>query len=219
MSKRLRADEEKELFRAVGHNCKLAREINGTTRPELQDAVWAYENNQKHANRVSELESGNKRIELITLYRVCKALGVSADFLLGFSDDYERENLEAKTAGLVFQSVRSAVLESTDQICLTMSRAIQALPSFQGEVLKTQAKHVVELVDKRSHDLMWCAENKELVDAVRDLKQQAINFDKFFARQMRLIDIASQQLLENNEDGLGNRKLTMPVQEVKTNKL
>ena len=218
MSKRLKEAEEKELFQVVGHNCKLAREINGTTRAQLQDDVWGYENNQKHANRVSELESGNKRIELITLYRVCKTLGVSADFILGFSDDYERENLEAKTAGLVFYFFCSSVLEATDNICLTMSRAIQSLPSFQGEVLKSQAKHVVELVDKRSHDLMWCADNKDLVEAVQDLKTQIINFDKFFARQMRLIDVASMSQLESSDEG-SNRRLTMSVQEVKTNKL
>ena len=65
---------------------------------------------------------------------------------------------------------------------------------------------------------MWCADNKDLVEAVQDLKTQIINFDKFFARQMRLIDVASMSQLESSDEG-SNRRLTMSVQEVKTNKL
>jgi len=208
-----REREEKELFKLVAKKCKFAREVNGTTRKELLTSVWGYENNQKHANRISELESGGKRIELITLYRVCKALGVSSDFLLGLSPDFELDDYEAKTAGRVFQSVRSAVLESTEQICMQMSKAISSLPPIQGDVLRGHARNVVDIVDKYAHDIDWCSKHQDLMDAVIELNSAIMLFDKHFARQMRKIEMETMDLLDEDTLGLPARHISMPTED------
>ena len=208
-----REREEKELFKLVAKKCKFAREVNGTTRKELLTSVWGYENNQKHANRVSELESGGKRIELITVYRICKALGVSSDFLLGLSPDFELDDYEAKTAGRVFQSVRSAVLESTEQICMQMSKAIGRLPPIQGDVLRGHARNVVDIVDKYAHDMDWCSKHPDLVNAIIELNHTIMLFDKHFARQMRFIEMATMELLDEDILDSPARHIIMPAED------
>lgn len=208
-----REREEKELFKLVAKKCKFAREVNGTTRKELLTSVWGYDNNQKHANRVSELESGGKRIGLITVYRVCKALGVSSDFLLGLSPDFELDDYEAKTAGRVFQSVRSAVLESTEQICMQMSKAISSLPPIQGEILRERARDVVDIVDKHTENMDWCSKHPDLVDAIIELNSTIMLFDKHFALQMRKIEMETMDLLDEDTLGMPARHISMQAED------
>lgn len=212
------ANEEKQLFKVVGHNTKIARNIGGITRSELMDMVWAYSNNQKYANRVSELEGGDKRIELITFYRLCKSLNVSADFLLGLSDDYERENLEAKTAGRIFQAICGAVQESTEQICERMSGVIRHLPPYQGEMLKTKARTAVDVFNRHSHDLAFRAQYGDVLDAMSDLQGAVMEFDKFFARQMRMIEMSMMTMLDD-QGPEGNKRLTMTLEQPQSEKV
>lgn len=211
MSRKSRADEERALFQVVGYNCKISRELSGLTRADVMNDVWSYENNQKHANRVSELESGNKRIELVTFYRLCKALNVSADFLLGLSEDFEVDNLEAKVAGRIFQSIRSSVLDSTEQLCTNVAQSIRYLPPYQGEMLKTKAKAAVEIFNKHSHDLVFQEQYGDVVHAMRELQQGVMDFDKFFARQMRQIEMSMMNALDNDETEFSNKRLNKAV--------
>lgn len=213
MTELSREREEKELFKIVASKAKWAREVNGMKRNELLTAVWGYRNNQKFANRVSELESGNKRIELITAYRVAKALGVSLDFLTGLSPDFELDSYEAKTAGRVFQSVRSVVLDSTDRICMQMSKAISSLPPIQGETLKSSARDLVDVISKYSHDMVWRSQHADLVEMADELNQKIMLFDKYFARQMRLIEMSAMDILEEGSLELPATHISMQTEE------
>lgn len=210
MSIKSKVDEEKQLFQVIGNNTRLARNLSGMTRAQLMDLVWSYSNNQKFANRVSELEGGEKRIELITFYRICKALDVSADYLLGLSEDYERDNLESKVSGRIFQSIRSTVLESTDQICMNVAKSIRHLPPYQGELLKSKARAVCDTFDRYSHDLVFQGQYKELLEAISEMKSAAADFDKYFARQMRQIEMSMMTMLED-PDEFSNKRLNMSL--------
>ncbi|WP_151812562.1 helix-turn-helix domain-containing protein [Acinetobacter bereziniae] len=191
---------EVELFKVIGHNCKVVRETNGLTRQVVLEKVWNYSNNQKFANRVSELENGSKKIDIATLYKFCIEMGCSADFLLGLSAEIEVDNLEAKTAGRIFQSLRSAVLDATNDLCVNVSKAIRYLPPYQGELLKSSSRNVVDIINVLKNDLAFRGTYGELIDAVQELSNQVIAFERYTSRQLRQVELSMINLLEDDED-------------------
>lgn len=205
--KRSRSSEELELFRVIGHNCKTVRVTNGMTRASVMRTIWNYENNQKFNNRVSELESGTKKIDVHTLYRFCVEMNCSADYLLGLSTEMESDNLEAKTAGRIFQSIRSAVLDATDDICTSVSKTIRHLPPYQGELLKSSARNVIDIVLELKHDLAFRGQYGELIDAVQELNNNVMGFERYTSRQLRQVELSMIDILDDDDDGKGGRQL------------
>lgn len=199
---------DKRLYKVIAHNCKLAREIAGLTRIQAQNAIWAYKNENMHPNRISELESGDKKIELKTIYKLCQVYGCSPEFIFGLSDEFEINNLAAKHAGAVFQSVRAAVLESTEQICMNMSKAITHLPPFQGEVLKASARNAVDVFKAHSHDLAFKAQYSDCLEAMQLLEKNVVMFERYFARQMRQLEMSMMSMLDHDQDDTASMKMT-----------
>lgn len=210
---------EKRLYKVIAHNCKLAREIAGLTRIEAQNAIWQYRNDKMHPNRISELESGDKKIELKTIYRLCQVYGCSPEFIFGLSDEFEVNNLAAKYSGAVFQSVRSSVLEATEQICMNVSKAIHHLPPFQGEVLKTSARNAVDVFMAHSHDMVFKAQYPDVWEAMQTLEKNVVMFERYFARQMRQIEMSMMSLLDNDEDDTASHKMTKHIELKKPEKV
>lgn len=198
---------EVELFKVIGHNCKIVRETNGMTRSTVMEKIWNYENNQKFANRVSELESGTKKIDVATLYKFCTEMNCSADFLLGLSGEIEADNLEAKTAGRIFQSLRSAILDATGDLCANVSKSIRYLPPYQGELLKSGARNVVDIINELKHDLAFRGQYGELIDAVQELSNNVIAFERYTSRQLRQVELSMINLLENDDDETSGHQL------------
>lgn len=209
---------EKKLYKVVAYNLKLARDIAGLTRIEAQNSIWQYSNDKMFANRVSEMESGNKKIELKTIFKACETYGCSADFILGFSDEFERDNLAAKHAGMVFQSIRGSVLEATEQICINISKSITQLPKFEGEMLKTSAKQFIDILEQHSHDLASKGKYLDLLQAANELKKNVVQFEIFMAKQQRQLELSMMNLLENEDDEISNRKLTRYIEMKKPEK-
>lgn len=210
---------EKRLYKVIAHNCRLAREIAGLTRIEAQNAIWQYRNDKMHPNRISELESGDKKIELKTIYRLCQVYGCSPEFIFGLSDEFEVNNLAAKYSGAVFQSVRSSVLEATEQICMNVSKAIHHLPPFQGEVLKTSARNAVDVFMAHSHDMVFKAKYPDVLEAMQTLEKNVVMFERYFARQMRQIEMSMMSLLDNDEDDTASHKMTKHIELIKPEKV
>lgn len=210
---------DKKLYKVVAHNCKLARGIAGLTLREAQKAIWNYNNDQMFPNRMSELESGNKKIELKTVYRLCEVYGCSPEFIFGFSDEFERGNLAAKHAGAVFQSVRSSVLEATEQLCMNVSKSITHLPPFQGEMLKNSARKVVDVFETHSHDLVFKSQYGDVLEVVADLKKNVVMFELFFAKQMRQMELSMMSMLEDGADETASMKLTQHIETRKPEKV
>lgn len=197
---------DKRLYKVIAHNCKLAREIAGLTRIEAQNAIWEYKNDKMFPNRISELESGDKKIELKTIYKLCEVYACSPEFIFGFSDEFELNNLAAKQSGAVFQSVRSAVLEATEQLCSNVSKAITHLPPFQGEMLKSSARKAVDAFEAHSHDLAFKAQYGDVLEVMKDLKKNVAMFEMYFAKQMRQVELSMWNLLEDDTES--SMKLT-----------
>ncbi len=210
---------EEKLYKAVAYNLRLAREISGFTPREAQSAIWNYKNEAMFANRVSEMESGNKKIELTTVLKACETYGCSADFIFGFSDEFERDNLAAKQASMVFRSIRESVLETTEQICMNVSNSITRLPKFEGEMLKTSAKQLIDVFERHAHDLASKAEYLDLLQAAHELKAKVIMFEVFMAKQQRQLELSMMSLLENEDDETSSHKLTQHIEIKKPKKV
>lgn len=212
-------DFDRRLYQCIAHNLRLAREIAGISRGDAQNQIWNYKNKDAAPNRVSEMESGTKKIELRSVYKACVVYGCSPEFIFGFSDEFELHNLESQMAGLVFRSVRESVLEATSAICEGMSKSIKHLPPYQGELLRNSAQKCVEVALKYSHNMVFRAEYPDLLEALHDLQDKSIGFDRYFARQMRQIELVMESLLDNDEDENSTRKLTKHVDLKATKKI
>jgi transcriptional regulator with XRE-family HTH domain len=78
--------ERGELFspEIVGERLRLSRRERKLTQQKLAQQM------QIPQSWVSELETGKQsRLQAETVYRFCRALGVSADYLLGLTDDLQ----------------------------------------------------------------------------------------------------------------------------------
>lgn len=203
---------EEKLYKAVAYNLRLAREISGFTPRQAQSAIWNYKDEAMFANRVSEMESGNKKIDLKTFFKACETYNCSADFLLGFSDEFERDNLAAKNAGMVFKSIQGTVLEATEQLCINVSKSITHFPPFQGEMLKTSAKQLIDIFERYSHELASKKEYLDLLQAAYELKTNIAMFEIFFAKQQRQFELSMMSLLEEGDDEEASVKLTKPIE-------
>ncbi|MCO8088204.1 helix-turn-helix domain-containing protein [Acinetobacter indicus] len=198
--------DEKRLNQVVGENCRRAREIAGLTRKEAQNRIFRYKNEDMSANRISEIETGGRKVDLKLLYRIATEYGCSVDYLLGLSNEFER-NLAASYTGMVFNSIRGTALEMTERICMQMSEAIRCLPQFQGELLRCSSKNVVDIVDRLSHDLAFRGNYPELMDAVLDLRSKVQGFDQYFAKQMRIIELNMLEQLHHRDDEMASRAM------------
>ena len=210
---------EGKLYKAVAYNLRIAREISGLTAKEAQNLIWNYRDGTISANRISEMESGNKKIDLQYFFKACEIYNCSADFLLGFSDEFERDNLAAKHVGVVFQSMRSSVLEATEQLCMNVNNSITRLPKFEGEMLKTSARQLIDIVELHSQDWASKKQYSDLLQAVNELKKNVVMFELFFAKQQRQFELYMMDLLENGEDTTSNRKLTQYIEMKKPEKV
>lgn len=180
--------DEKQLYKIVGENCRRARVICNLTMKEAQAKIWNYKNKEMHPNRMSELESGQKKIDLKILYLVAKTYGVSVDYLLGLSNDFEN-NPASSHCGLIFNSVRDSVLETTDRICSEMSRLMRHLPPYQGELLKDSAKNMNRVIYEAQLDLAFRAQYPHIIEAHHKLAEDVRMFETVIAKYMRMMEL------------------------------
>ena len=73
-------------FNLLGDRIKFARTGKGLTLEKLSEKIGI------SRNFLWEIEDGRKAPALPTFYSICDALGVSADFLLGFSSADNEKN-------------------------------------------------------------------------------------------------------------------------------
>lgn len=199
--------DEKRLYKVVGINAERARQIAGLSRKEAQQKIWRYKNPDMHPNRISELETGNKKIDLKTFYRISVEYGCSPDYLLGLSDEFER-NTAASYTGMVFNSVRGSVLEATDRICQQMSQVVRYLPPFQGELLRSSSRNMLDAIDRYSQDLAFRAGYPELIAQASELREAIQSFDMYLSKQMRIIELNMMDQIHHRDDEMSNRNMT-----------
>lgn len=199
--------DEKRLYKVVGENSRRAREIAGLTRRDAQKRVWGDGIDKMPPNIISIHEDGNKKIDLVTIYRMCIEYGCSADYLLGLSNEFERD-LAASYNGLVFNSVRGSVLEATTRICDNLNGLLDRLPPFQGELLRSSAKNTIEVINPLRGDASFTETYPTLLDAVDDLREKVQMFDLYFAKQMRIMELNMLDQIHHKDDEAASVTMT-----------
>ena len=199
--------DEKRLYKVVGENSRRAREIAGLTRRDAYTRVWGNDIDEMPPNIISIHEDGNKKIDLATIYRMCIEYGCSADYLLGLSNEFERD-LAASYNGLVFNSVRGSVLEATARICDNLNDLLDRLPPFQGELLRSSAKNVVETMERLQKNDEFSTKYPDLTDAVYDLREKVQMFDLYFAKQMRIMELNMLDQIHHKDDEAASVTMT-----------
>ena len=199
--------DEKRLYKVVGENSRRAREIAGFTRRDAQVRIWGNNANEIQPNHLAIHEDGNKKIDLATLYRLCIEYGCSADYLLGLSNEFERD-LAASYNGLVFNSVRGSVLEATTRICDNLKGLLDRLPPFQGELVRSSAKNTIDVINHLRGDASFTETYPTLLDAVDDLREKVQMFDLYFAKQMRIMELNMLDQIHHKDDEAASVTMT-----------
>lgn len=190
-------DVNNDLIRVVGENCRRAREWCGLNRTEAMQAIFNYKD-KAATNRICEIENGHKPVSVAILYKMCLTYQCSADFLLGISNEIE-PNLAASQNGLIVESMRSAGIEIADRISTTLTRKMEYLPRFQGELLATSAKHVYQIISKYHFDMAFMGSYPDLVEAANELNENVKQFEILVAKYMRFVEMNAVQTIENYE--------------------
>lgn len=123
-----RVDENDALRAIVGRRMKLARELNGWTQ-EVASAKLEYVN----STQLSLVEKGERLPPLVKLVKASEVFGVSLDFILGISEEPERDPRMAERHA-AFRHV-SDVMEATSKTIVT---AILSHQSSSPSVLATR---------------------------------------------------------------------------------
>lgn len=193
--------DEQKLWKVIGHNAKKAREFAGLTRGEAQALIFNYKNKEMHANRISEIESGNKKIDTKILYKMAVTYQVSMDYIMGLSCDPEF-NMAASHNGLLHESMRGMMLEIGDKLTGSLHALMQYFPPFQGEVLNTKAKQLIDAIKPHQHNLVFKSEYPQIIDATYNLLNAVRDFETYKARQCRLIEMQMVTHLDEVENKL-----------------
>lgn len=107
-----RVDENAALRKTVGRRFKLARELNGWTQEEAAERLQ-YSN----STQLSLAEKGERMPPMAVILRASKTFGVSIDFLMGVSDEPERDP-KAAERNAVMRRVTD-IMEMTSQTIVT----------------------------------------------------------------------------------------------------
>lgn len=82
------AADIKALKKTIGRRIAVARTYRGITQTELAEVLG------KHPVTISKWETGIQTPDGDTIYNMCLYLGISADFILGLSDDLGGRNAQ-----------------------------------------------------------------------------------------------------------------------------
>lgn len=180
--------DESRLWKVIGANARKARDFAGLTQQEAQALIFNYKNKTMFANRISEIESGNKKIDSKILYKMAIVYQVSTDFFYGLTSDPEL-NIAASHNGLLHASMRGIMLEVGDRLTESLHGIMRYFPPFQGEMLNTNAKHLVEAIRKHKSNLVFKCEYPEILHAAGALAESIRDFETYKARQARLVEM------------------------------
>ena len=183
--------------KVIGENCQRARDYAGMSRKTAMQRIFKYKD-ENQLNRITELEHGAKSLTVPVLYELCITYGCSADFILGISNEIER-NYAATHNGLIVETLRSTALEMADTISSSMSELLKHMPKFEGELLLTASKNMLSEIDQNAHDLAFRGTYPGLIDASNELRAKIRLFEVVIAKMARAAELNMIQHLENYE--------------------
>lgn len=187
-----------QIWKLIGINCKAARDVAGLSKDEAVKRIWGTGNYRHNYKFLVDMERGSKNFSLITLIKFATVYECSLDFLVGISDEIDK-NLVSSQNGLIVQSMRSAALELVDRVSEQLTKMLQHLPNCHGEMLNTISKKLVGSVQKVQHNYVFKEKHSAVLEAVIELNEQVRIFETTIARINRYVEINMIQQIEEYE--------------------
>ncbi len=98
----------------IGRRIRDNRELQGLSREAFSEKA------DLSVSFIQQIENGDKTMKITSLYKVCQALGVSADYLL-----FGREAVTADNLSRAFAAAAPAEREHLEQLLFTAARLIR----------------------------------------------------------------------------------------------
>lgn len=201
---RRRLADDAETEKLMRERLIVARNLNSLDQKEAA-AKLGY----KNSSQLSKVENGEAPLPKSLLRKASLAYGVSADWLLGLSNEPERDPQIAGQMA-VMRAVHAGIVEHTQNVTAVMLRlASDQLPlESQLRTLIDSARRATQSFEKvcrlnaRFHDDI--RGGATLQHDVDDLLDVIVAVDKFLTRRANLTEVrkpaTSMPLFEDNED-------------------
>lgn len=196
LDKRNSKDNEKKIRLMIAHNLVAARTIAKMRQTDVMQKLYPH-SNCKNTNRISEYESGCREVTASVLIKFCRLYQVSADFILGFSSEFDlQETAIVKSAGYMYQGMfeiaHDSVERMTDYISKMCAKFISKAPTPSALCVIDAAKNTLNAF--RKNKLQLDGETKEaiikLANAVRDFEcKQAAQTQAFEMAFLSIEDV------------------------------
>jgi len=201
---RRRLADDAETEKVMRERLVVARNLNSLDQKEAAAKLGF-----KNSSQLSKVESGAAPLPKSLLRKASLAYGVSSDWLLGLSNEPERDPQIAGQMA-VMRAVHAGIVEHTQNVTAVMLRlANDQLP------LEGQLRTLIDATRRATQSFeKVCRLNSTFQDDIRggaslqhdidDLVDVLVGIDKFLARRANLTEVrkpaASMPLFDNQED-------------------
>ena len=187
-----------DLKMLIAKNLLAARMTAGLTQSDAMAELYQCEKAYfKAANRMSELEKGTRVLDVIGLVRLCKLYGVSADYILGFTDEPEL-NEASRLMGHIHTAMTEVAAASIEQyaqnLTASCSKYLSKLPSPKHLAVIDVAMNVLKLMKESYNDL-----SGPLQMATRDLDSAILDYERKQRVKNRNFELAVLEIQEKDE--------------------
>lgn len=199
LNKRNAKDNEQKIRMMIAHNLVAARTIAKMRQTDVMQKLYPH-SNCKNTNRISEYESGYREVAASVLIKFCRLYQVSADFILGFSSEFDlQETAIVKSAGYMYQGMfeiaHDSVERMTDYISKMCAKFISKAPTPSALCVIDAAKMTLKAF--RDNKLQLDDNTKEalsrLANAIRD-------YDCKQANQMQAFEMGFMSIQDDEGD-------------------
>ncbi|AIY40136.1 hypothetical protein LT85_0978 [Collimonas arenae] len=168
------------------------RLINARRLNNLEQIAAAKLLGYQNSSALSKMESGYSPISRKAIVRAALAYGVSSDYLMGLSDEPERDPKIAEQMAII-RTVRAQILQQSQSLASILLKNASDMTPMEGHLtaLLAQAKRVVEAFDTS------CRQNKHfqndilgganLQRAIDDVQATLMTTRKFLNRRADLM--------------------------------
>lgn len=189
------------FYETLAKNIAAARRMSGLDQSTIGSAIYGRE----AKNRICEYETGSQRPSVETLFKLAKALGCSADYLLGLSSELE-VSLDSSRYGAMYATLQETSKEINRHISKMMVTQLRTVPTSLSCTLMSQAEEVAHYLDNIKQFTAF--EKKingaaNLIKAVEAMTETAEKMRRQVEAQMRSLERAVQdaQIHDDAEQG------------------
>ena len=187
-----------DLKMLIAKNLLAARMTAGLTQSDAMAELYQCEKPYfKAANRMSELEKGTRVLDVIGLVRLCKLYGVSADYILGFTDEPEL-NEASRLMGHIHTAMTEVAAASIEQYAQNLTAScgkyLSKLPSPKHLVVIDVAMNVLKLMKDGYNDL-----SGPLQKATSDLDSAILDYERKQRVKNRNFELAVMDIQSKDE--------------------